>query len=105
MSKVRLPILFVSLGDLLVPNNENVLRVSFLGRLGEIKRAGHHADVVHDDYFVVSDGVARIDVGLDSGVGEEIGGGIFLGPIAPIQNRRDFDSAFVSIHQRLCDRC
>ena len=65
MLEVCPPVLLVGRGDLAIADDDDVLRVPFLGGFREIEGAGYHAHAVDDNDLIVRDRVFRVDVGLD----------------------------------------
>ena len=57
MAKVRLPVRLVLCGNLIVTNDEQVLRILLVSRLGEIECASHNRCSINDHDFIVCDRV------------------------------------------------
>ena len=85
-------------------DDQEVLRVLLLGRLGEVERAGDHDRPVNEDDLVVGDSVLVVDVGRDAGVRQKGRRRVLLGLLALVENRLDFHAAPVGFEQGLGDR-
>ena len=69
-------------------DHQQVLRVLLLRRLREVERSCDQCGTIDDYDLVVSDGVLGIDVGGDTGVGDERGRRLALAELAPVQDHR-----------------
>ena len=68
------PILGIPLGKFWgIIDDEQVLGIPFLSRLGEVEAAGDDSLTINDHDLVMCDLVDGIDVGRDSLIGEESG--------------------------------
>ena len=65
---MALPVFEVGFGQLLRTDDQEVLRVLFLGGLCEVERAGDDDRPVDEDDLVVGNGVLFVDVGRDAGI-------------------------------------
>jgi len=87
--------------ELSVLQNQKVLRVRFLGCLGEVEAARDYPDAVDDHDLVVSNRMFGVDERLDPSSGNEIGGRILFRALAFVQDHLNLDSSIVSIDQGL----
>ena len=101
MRPMRVPVLRVLCGQCLVPDDEQVLRVLLLRRLGEVEAPGEHRLAVDDHHLVVRNGVVGIDHGRHALIGEEVGGGVLLTTLALVQDDLHLHATRVGIEQRL----
>ena len=101
---MALPVFEVRLGELFRADDQQVLRVLLLGRLGEVERAGDYDRPVDDDDLVVGDGMPGVDVGRDAGVRQKGGRRVLLGLLALVEDCLDLHAAPVGLEQGLGDR-
>jgi hypothetical protein len=74
MLRMRLPVLRVLRGQSWIPNDQQVLGVLLLGRLGEVE-ASRDDDLAVDNHdLVMRDGVYRVDLGRHLLIRQEVGG-------------------------------
>src|SRR5581483_7332124 len=99
MFLVTMPIIRVLACQRFVVNDNQILRVLLLGCLCKIKRAGEDRLTTNDHHLVMSDGVLRVNIGWNAGMGDKISGSIFLPPLAFIKDDLYMDATSVGIHQ------
>ncbi len=73
MGGMECPVGQVLLCQSAIPDHQQILRITVLGRLGEVERASDDRNAVYDHDLVVGDSVFGIDQGLDTGIAEEVG--------------------------------
>jgi hypothetical protein len=78
---VLLPVGHVFLGHRLISNDDQVLRITLLGTLGEVEAAGDDGFPVDDDDLVVGNGVLIVNPDGDTLAGQEVCGGILFGEV------------------------
>lgn len=86
-----------------IPDHQQVLRITVLGRLGEVERAGDDRNAVNNHHFIVGNSVRGIDQGLDTGTAEEVGRGVICRPLALIQYYPDLHPSPMGHGERLSD--
>ncbi len=97
------PVLGVPGSQVFTPDDQEVLGVVVLGPFGEIEGArDDHTRVDYHD-VVVGDLMLGVDPGADTRVGEEVGGGVFLGPLALIEDHLDPHAPLVGVSGQIDD--
>ncbi len=79
-----LPIVSISGSEFPVVDNKKVFCVLFFCGFCEIERSGYDDFVIYDHDHVVCNGMDAVDSGENAGIGEEIGGGVFVGLLASV---------------------
>ena len=97
------PVSDVLCGESGVADDEKVFGVIFLGGFGEVEGAGQNDCGIDDHDFVVSDGVFGVDEGGHAGMEEEIGGGIFFGALAFVEDDRVANVTTMGVNHGLSD--
>jgi hypothetical protein len=82
---------------------QEIFRVVFFRRLGEIERAGQDFLPVDDHDFIVGNRVSGVDKRRNSGIGHKISRRIFFAALAPVQNDLHFYPSPVSVNESLGD--
>jgi hypothetical protein len=103
MLRMDLPVLAILIRQCLVPDDQHILRVLFLGGLGEIERPGDDELLIYDHDLVVGDGMLRVNHGWHPLVGQEVSRGVFFAALALVENDLDSHATSVRIEQRLGD--
>jgi len=103
MCLVGPPIVDVSSSKLLAPDNQQILSVPLLGRLGEVERPRDDDFAVDDHHFIVGDGMSRIDVGVNASLTQETGGGESLGSLTLVKQDLHYYATIVGSYQSLGD--
>jgi hypothetical protein len=70
-------------------DHQEIFRILFFGRCGEVERAGENSGGVDDHHLTVSDRVLVINHGLNAGVCQECGGAVLIGLIGFVQDDQD----------------
>ena len=65
MPRMDLPILNILRSQSLIPDHQQVLRILFLCRLGEIEAPGDHNLPINDQDFIMGDGVGGVNLYAD----------------------------------------
>jgi hypothetical protein len=73
MCLMLIPIIHVNLCQIVIPDDQQVLRIPLLGILGKVKTACNHRFLVDDHYLVMCDSVLVIYIGLNARIGKEGG--------------------------------
>ena len=104
MSQVFLPIVRIFFGERRVLNDQQVFRVAFLCRFGEVETSRQNRVRINHHDFVVGYGVLRINPRRHAGMKQEIGFRVFVPALALVEDDLDFHPALFGVHQRLCNR-
>lgn len=105
MFGVKLPIPGVFGRNRRIIDDQEVFRVGFFCPLGEVERAGNDGLPVDHHHLVVRDAVFGVYVGWHSGIFEKVGGTVFLGALARVEEDRDLHAALVRINNCLGNGC
>ena len=88
-----------------VVNDQQVLGIAVFRIVCEVETAGDQRVAVDQHDFVVSNRMLGINVGLNSRMRQEIGGGILLGSLTLVEHHDHSHSALMGEFQGLRDRC
>lgn len=98
------PVVKVLLGELLRADDQQVLGVFLLGCFGEVEGAGDHDRPVDEDNFVMGDGMLRVDVSGNAGVGEKGERRVSLALLTLVEDHLHLDPPPVRLEQGAGDR-
>jgi hypothetical protein len=104
MLDVRLPVLGVLRRQRLVPDDQHVLGVLLLRRLGEIETPRDNGLAVENHHLIMRDGMFGINHRGHALVGQEVGRGVFLGPLAFVEDHLHRHTPLVAVEQCFGDR-
>jgi len=76
MFLVLIPVLYVNFCQILILDDQQILRVLFLGSLGEVKATCDNCFFVNDHDLVMGNGVFAVNVGWNANIRYKSGGGI-----------------------------
>jgi hypothetical protein len=86
-----------------VPDDQHILRVLLLRRLGELETPREDGFAVDNNHLIVRDGMIGINRRGHPLVGQEVGRGVFFVALTLIQNHLHRHAALVGVEQCLGD--
>jgi hypothetical protein len=90
--------------ELVTLQDQEIFSVLLFSSLGKIETSGYQRVPIDDHYFIMGNGMFRIDVNRGSGMRHEIRGGIFLRFLALVENYFNMNATLTDIGQALGDR-
>lgn len=103
MFPVLLPISQVEVGQVFAFDDQQIFGVFLLGSFRKVVASGNKNFLINDHNLVMGDGMGRVNIGGNAGIGQKRGRGIFLFALALVQNGFHLDAPLVGCYQGLGD--